>query len=190
MHFRLLSAVLLGTRAYHRPLLLGLLYCSIHQQSIFIAGQSETLQPSHAKPEAGHHALHHSLLHTQYPVDLSGREVKRWTVRTCEESKKKNAPRYIYSFSYTTYICFCPESCFYHPIHSTVNVCCIKNDEGTRRADTNGHRNRNSQPCCGFAQQRAILRNVEKHRCSILQVQLSQRRVQKTNQKENHNLQH
>lgn len=76
MHFRQLGAVLLVTRAYHRPLLLGLLYCSIHQQSIFIAGQGETLQPSHAKPEAGHHALHHSLLDKQHPVNLRGREGK------------------------------------------------------------------------------------------------------------------
>lgn len=162
----MLSAVLLVILAYHRPLLLGLLYCSIHQKSIFIAGQGETLQPSHAKPEAGHYALHNAFLHTQHPVDLRGQEGRGGQRgKFCE--KKKKRPNVDLLFGYTTYICFHPKSGFYHPIHSTVNVCCVKHDKGTRRSNTNGHGNRNSQPCCGFAQQSAILRKVEKHSCHI-----------------------
>lgn len=74
----------------------------------------------------------------------------------------KNGPSYISSFDCIAHLGFCLESGFYHSIHSTVNVCCIKDNESTRRSDTNRHWYRYPQPCCGFTQLGAILRDAGK----------------------------
>lgn len=145
--------VLTGVGTDLCPLLLSLLYSRVHQQPTFIAVQGHTLHPCHTEPEACHHTLQYTLLHVQYPVNLGRgwRGVKG--IRKVWQDDVRHSP----SFDCVTHFSFRLEGSLYYFIHSAVDVCWIKYDEGTCGSDTYRQRNGNAHPCCVFTKCNTIL---------------------------------